>query len=308
MAIRISTAPCCWGVDDPKNPFLPHWEKVLEEASKAGYQAIELGPLGYLPKEKGILAPALSRRGLSVIAGTIFDDLVAEIHLPALLDKAQEICALVTALPRIPAPGRAALSDPVPGGHRLWARGARLRGRAPREGTAAGAIGLGPDDRAHRGHLRGRRPARRADGDPPARGRLHRVRRRDPAGRGGRLAAAGGPVPRHRSPPVLGHGAARVAPGVRPPPRLRALQGRGCRGASADSGGAHTLLRSLCAGGDVPIGKGAIDYPAVRLLLEEVGYHGFATVEQERDPRNASTSLRDVTESLAYLRSVGFGR
>lgn len=104
MAIRISTAPCCWGVDDPKNPFLPHWEKVLEEASKAGYQAIELGPLGYLPKEKGILAPALSRRGLSVIAGTIFDDLVAEIHLPALLDKAQEICALVTALPRIPAP------------------------------------------------------------------------------------------------------------------------------------------------------------------------------------------------------------
>ena len=30
--VRISTAPCCWGVDDPKNPHLPPWQKVLDEA------------------------------------------------------------------------------------------------------------------------------------------------------------------------------------------------------------------------------------------------------------------------------------
>ena len=44
MSIQICGAPCCWGVDDPKNPYLPPWTCVLEEAGKAGYSAIELGP------------------------------------------------------------------------------------------------------------------------------------------------------------------------------------------------------------------------------------------------------------------------
>ena len=44
MSIQICGAPCCWGVDDPKNPYLPPWTRVLEEAGKAGYSAIELGP------------------------------------------------------------------------------------------------------------------------------------------------------------------------------------------------------------------------------------------------------------------------
>ena len=54
------------------------------------------------------------------------------------------------------------------------------------------------------------------------------------------------------------------------------------------------------------IGKGAIDYPAVRAFLAERNYQGWITIEQERDPRNADTSLRDVTASLHYLQSVGF--
>ena len=41
MSIQICGAPCCWGVDDPKNPYLPPWTRVLEEAGKAGYSAIE---------------------------------------------------------------------------------------------------------------------------------------------------------------------------------------------------------------------------------------------------------------------------
>ena len=49
MAIHITGAPCCWGVDDVKNPYLPPWQKVLYEAGQAGYKAIELGPYGYLP-------------------------------------------------------------------------------------------------------------------------------------------------------------------------------------------------------------------------------------------------------------------
>ncbi len=55
-----------------------------------------------------------------------------------------------------------------------------------------------------------------------------------------------------------------------------------------------------------PLGQGAIDYPAVRTLLTERNYQGWITIEQERDPRHADTSLRDVKASLDYLRTTGF--
>ena len=55
-----------------------------------------------------------------------------------------------------------------------------------------------------------------------------------------------------------------------------------------------------------PIGKGVIDYPAIYQLLKDINYHGYITIEQERDPRNSGTSLRDVATSLEYLQRVGF--
>lgn len=62
-----------------------------------------------------------------------------------------------------------------------------------------------------------------------------------------------------------------------------------------------------CARGVMcPIGRGVIDYPAIREALERIGYGGFVTVEQERDARNAESSLADVKASRDYLRSVGF--
>ena len=55
-----------------------------------------------------------------------------------------------------------------------------------------------------------------------------------------------------------------------------------------------------------PIGQGVIDYPAIHAFLTEQGYGGYITVEQERDPRNVATSLRDVKASCDYLHSLGF--
>ena len=71
MSIQICGAPCCWGVDDPKNPYLPSWTRVLEEAGKAGYSAIELGPYGYLPIDAELVANELRKNGLAIVAGTI---------------------------------------------------------------------------------------------------------------------------------------------------------------------------------------------------------------------------------------------
>lgn len=62
-----------------------------------------------------------------------------------------------------------------------------------------------------------------------------------------------------------------------------------------------------CAKGVMcPIGRGIIDYPAIRHLLTRLCYAGFITVEQERDPRDAGSSLADVKASRDYLRGIGF--
>ncbi|GAB0077785.1 TIM barrel protein [Pseudomonas syringae] len=62
-----------------------------------------------------------------------------------------------------------------------------------------------------------------------------------------------------------------------------------------------------CARGVMcPIGRGVIDYPSLYRLIQTLGYEGYITVEQERDPRNANGSLEDVRSSRTYLANVGF--
>ena len=99
MAIHITGAPCCWGVDDVKNPYLPPWKKVLEEAGQAGFSAIELGPYGFLPLDIDVVSAELKKNGISIVAGTIFDDLLAEENYQPVLKQVDDICAIITKLP-----------------------------------------------------------------------------------------------------------------------------------------------------------------------------------------------------------------
>ena len=62
-----------------------------------------------------------------------------------------------------------------------------------------------------------------------------------------------------------------------------------------------------CARGVMcPIGRGAIDYAAVRATLSELGYAGYITIEQERDPRHQASVLADLTASRTFLSGIGF--
>ena len=71
--------------------------------------------------------------------------------------------------------------------------------------------------------------------------------------------------------------------------------------------GEHIRFFEGCGKGSMcPIGTGSLDYPAIRKCLEDIGYSGYITIEQERDPRNSDTSLRDVKASVDYLKSVGY--
>lgn len=103
MSIQICGAPCCWGVDDPKNPYLPPWRRVLKEAGLAGYSAIELGPYGYLPIDVPAVSTELRKNGLAIVAGTIFHDLLDAGNQQSVLAAVDDICKLITdpALPKL---------------------------------------------------------------------------------------------------------------------------------------------------------------------------------------------------------------
>ncbi len=73
--ITIGTAPDSWGVWFPSDPEQLPAATFLREVAEAGYQAIELGPYGYLPTDPAELRDALAPYNLSVLAGTVFSRL-----------------------------------------------------------------------------------------------------------------------------------------------------------------------------------------------------------------------------------------
>lgn len=55
-----------------------------------------------------------------------------------------------------------------------------------------------------------------------------------------------------------------------------------------------------------PIGQGVLNYREIQQSLADIGYQGYITVEQERDPRNKGSVMNDVKASRDFQRSVGF--
>jgi inosose dehydratase len=54
-----------------------------------------------------------------------------------------------------------------------------------------------------------------------------------------------------------------------------------------------------------PLGDGSVDFAAVSERLTEVGYTGWATVEQDRLPDDSSAPVDEARRSLEFLRSIG---
>ena len=92
--ITIGTAPDSWGVWFPSDPEQLPAEQFLREVVEAGYEAIELGPYGYLPTDPAELKDTLEAHGLSVLAGTVFSHL----HLPGAWDYTWQQVTSVAAL------------------------------------------------------------------------------------------------------------------------------------------------------------------------------------------------------------------
>ena len=307
LPVTITCAPCCWGVDDVSNPHLPLWESVLDEAAQGGFGGLELGPYGYMPLDAARVRAALEARGLRIVAGTIFDDLVSPGNRQNLLRQVREICALITTLPRPKTHQDQRFAAPyitvMDWGHdeRDYAAGHSDRG--PR---------LDPED--YRGMISNIRAigALARDGydvraviHPHAGGyiefedELDRVAEDVPAEIAGLCLDTG-----HMD-----------YSGMDPVETLRRYAGRTDyidfkdidAAKYADVMKRRIRFFDACAEGVMcPIGRGRIDYLGLRDLLNEIRYAGYITIEQERDPRNADGVLGDLTASRDFLRRIGF--
>jgi inosose dehydratase len=305
--ITITCAPCCWGVDDVSNPHLPPWERVLDEAAQASFGGLELGPYGYMPLDVRLMSEALAKRGLRIVAGTIFDDLVSPANREKLLHQTDEICAFITALPKPE----------------------RLQGQRY-DAPYLTVMDWGHDDRDYAAGHSDR--ASRLDGDAwngmvanicaiaeRARDR-HGVRALIHPHAGGyiefadELARIVSDVPLQVAGLCLDTGHLDYA-GMDPVDTLRKYYGRldYIHFKDIDSRvfdqvmTEHIRFFDACAKGVMcPIGRGRIDYPAIRRLLSELGYGGYITIEQERDPRNTCGILDDLAASRSFLARTGF--
>ncbi|MGG3570178.1 TIM barrel protein [Priestia megaterium] len=307
MSIKISGAPCCWGVDDPRNPYLPPWEKVLNEASQAGYKGIELGPYGYIPMNIERVQAELAKNDLTIIAGTIFDDLVSESNLENLLHQVDDICSLITKLPSTPQEKEQKFLTPylviIDWGHDE---------RDYYAGHPEKAVRLSERDwDTMMGHIRVL--AERAWKKYGVRSVIH--------------PHAGGyiefedeiekllqDIPYEMAGLCLDTGHLYYS-------KMDSLEWlQKCSDRldyihfkDIDLNVYKQVMEErirffdACGKGVMcPIGQGVIDYNSIHKLLKEINYHGYITIEQERDPRNSDTSLHDVKQSVDYLKSVGY--
>jgi len=305
--ITITTAPCCWGVDDVRNPHLPAWERVLDEAEEAGFGGLELGPYGYLPLDLERVSKALDKRHLKVVAGTIFDDLVDPSNRSELLRQTDEICALITKLPTPTTHSGQRFAAPyltvMDWGHDERDYAAGHSDRAPRLDRQAWA-GMVENIRAIAELARDRYGVR-ATLHPHAGGyiefadELERIVSDIPADLAGLCLDTG-----HLT-----------YSGMDPVETLRRYWQRTdyIHFKDIDPKVFEEVMRErirffdACAKGVMcPIGRGSLDYGAIRALLTELRYAGYITIEQERDPRNAGGVLADLAASRDFLTHVGF--
>lgn len=307
MSIHIATAPCCWGVDDPNNPYLPTWQLVLKEASQADYKGIELGPYGYLPVNILEVSKELDKNHLQIIAGTIFDDLVSSENQEKLEKQTHDICQLITKLPCAETESEQKFPTPylviIDWGHDERDYTAGHPNTAPRL----------PHEKWSKMMRHIRNLANIAQ--------QYNVRAVIHPHAGGYIEFSDEiekiiqDIPYSEAGLCLDTGHLYYS-GMDPVKTLRkyATYIDYIHFKDINLSRYRTIMTKkirffeACAEGVMcRIGEGCLDYQAIKeVLINDLNYHGYITIEQERDPRNSSSSLEDVKISRNNLAKLGF--
>ena len=90
----IGNAPCSWGINYPTGNRYT-WQQYLDEVAASGYRGTELGPFGFLPKDKAVLGPELEKRGLTLIGATHVHTFGDRSSAPTLLATLRELAPLL---------------------------------------------------------------------------------------------------------------------------------------------------------------------------------------------------------------------
>jgi len=294
-AYSIANAPCSWGVDFADGPANPDWRRVLDDVKTAGYKAVDLGPVGYFPVDISRLSDELVARGLRLSAGGLFDPLTSSIAFEDIVTKTKRTCKILKALdaPRLViidcvSPERGATAGRSSVARRLssddWKA---MMGRITQIASIAREeYGVGSTLHAHAGcFIEFEDEIDRAMDDLPA-------------------ELVGLCVD-------TGHS---VYAGIDPIALIRRYRCRvrhlhlktidkpiydACLADGTD------FFSAIARGIFCPLGRGVVDFRAVRDTLAEVGYAGIAVVEQDVDPTGTASPLDNARESYGFLKSVG---
>ena len=293
--IRIGNAPCSWGVewaDDPRNPS---WRKVLRDCAAAGYKGIELGPIGFMPEDPVELGEGLAEHGLTLIGGVVFrpfhdagawgDVWDASVRTcRSLVSHGAKHLVLIDSISprRAPTAGRAAEAEAM--GAEEWAGFVDRFRKVAQLGVDHGlTVGI----HAHAAGF--------IDFEPE----LERLLGEVDEGllkicfdTGHHSYAGYDPVAFMRR--HVGRISYMHFKDIDPVVKARAVASR-------------TGFYEACAEGIFcNLGKGDVDFPAVRRVLLDAGFQGWCTVEQDCDPAGATSPVDDARANRVYLSSIGF--
>ena len=295
MPYRIGNAPCSWGVEFADSPSNPPWEDLLDETRAAGYRGTELGPVGYLPESPALVGESLVRRGLELTAGVLYQPFHDASAWDGLLDSLHRTCRMLAPLGArhlvfidSVSPLRSRFAGDHRGAPRLD-RGqlSELHGRVRTASRIArDDYGLLPCLHAHAGGC--------IEFEDELERALEAVDE-ELLGvcldTGHSLYAGFDPVAllrRHASRVTYVH--------------LKDLDASVLRHCVSERAG---FYESCARGVFCNLGTGAMDFAALQEALEEAGYDGWATVEQDRGPQSVRSSFDDAAANLAFLRGAG---
>jgi inosose dehydratase len=296
MSIQIGNAPCSWGVEFADDPRNPPWRQVLKDCADAGYRGIELGPIGFMPEDPGLLGEALAEHGLTLIGGVVFRPFHDPAAWPEVVDAAERTCkALVShgakqlvlidsiSPRRAPTAGRASEAEQMDAAE--WAA---FRDRIVTVARIGSEVyGLTVSIHAHAAGF--------IDFEPELERLLDEVDAdilKICFDTGHHSYAGFDPVAfmkRHIDRIAYMH-----FKDIDPVVKASAIANR-------------TGFYDACGQGIFcNLGKGDVDFPAVRQVLLDAGFDGWCTVEQDCDPTLDVSPVDDARANRAYLSSIGF--
>jgi inosose dehydratase len=290
MKLRLSNAPCSWGIEFADNPTNPAWETVLSETSQAGYKATELGPLGYLPTDPDTLSDKLQQYDLKLIAGTIFKHLHDPSQREAILAYTHETCQVMqpqgakymvvidhVSSPRTDQAGQIEIADRLPHSH--WAE---MMNTITELSIICQSYGITPVLHPHAGtYIEYRDEIDRAMNDLDA--NLVKL-----------CVDTGHSI-------YAGINPAELILSYRD--RVEYLHFKDINKLVHDKATAEGIDFYTAIGQGIfcPLGNGCVNFEEIRQTLNDINYDGWVTVEQDVDPALDNSSLEDAQKSLAFI-------